>query len=527
MNQSVADVHRLRSLIFESVARPDMFGDLIAQTDAAMRDASGADLSHLAPEFEDASDAMMRSGAFGKVASETEFLFDRKARVTTCSASAVLVFGLEPGKSLVKQVGESGRAALDDLLRGRRSQASFTLFTYPRLRPVPVLAQSLSDGRFRAIAITLRWNGAIVPLLKSGYELTDAEIEVVESLFRGHQPKEIANQRGRSLETVRTQVRQICRKTDTHGHVDIVHLVYGLIATTQFIHTNQTAAEHGNFMLTLPSGRRVDIECTGPQTGKPLLFLHGCLAGRRLPDAALERFRDRRIIAPGRPGHGQTAAMDTLDIDAVVQDLFHILDHFNQPAIDVLTYDLGAPFGLRMAMSQPQRVRSLTCLAPVPPLIRLMDIWSLPVETRVFSVLSKINPSAAHFLALVGGQRILRQGPKEFGQIVFANSSFDRDMLGRDEAAQRLFWHGHAWHVECGPHGFLSDAKLSSTPWHQELSRLEPPVTFVVGKNDRNCPKGGLNRLAQRVHADVREIPDAGHSLLHASTEKWLRLVCA
>ncbi|MEO0916398.1 MAG: alpha/beta fold hydrolase, partial [Pseudomonadota bacterium] len=459
---------------------------------------------------------------YGKTSSVIEFAFDRKARLTDWTASFVSLFGLGMGESLYDRTGDSGRDALDGLLRGRRSQAAFTLFTHPRLRPVPVLAQASEDGRFRALAITLQWTDAIAPSLKSGYNLTASEIDVVHLLFQGHQPKEIAAQRETSLETVRTQIRNICHKTDTHGQSDIVHLIYGLIATTQHVQADQTAAVHGNFVLTLPSGRRMDVECSGPETGRPLLFLHGCMGGRRLSDAVRAEFSDRRIIAPGRPGHGQTPADETLSVQDVVKDLFSVLDHFGIGAVEVLTYDLGAPYGLWMAQIQPQRVLSLTCLAPVPPIVDWRAIRALPVEMRVFSVLARANPSAAHYLAVLGGQRILRQGHGDFGKIVFGRLMAERALLDRDECAQKLFWYGHAWHVERGPYGFLSDARLSSDLWSDGLSKLKAHVKFFVGVHDRNAPRANLEELAAQVGAEIVDIRDAGHSILHTSAKEWI-----
>lgn len=520
-----AQSHRLRSLIFESLARTETFGTLIQHTDATMRLDKDLSLQGFIPEFDDASDALKRTGSYGRDGNEIAFAFDHKARLTETTASFVSLFRLGPGDSLHKSLGESARSVMDALTRGHRSQAAFTLFTHPRLRPVPIFVQAVDPGRFRGVGITLRWTDALAPVLKSGYQLTDTEIDVVELLFLGHMPKEIAALRQRSPETVRTQIRKICAKTDTHGHADILHLIYGLIATTHQMRADQTAAAHGNFMLTLPGGRRMDVECSGPDGGKPLLFLHGCLGGRRLSDSLRSTFSDRRIIAPGRPGHGQTQADDSVTLRDVAQDLFHVLDHFGIRTFDILSYDLGAPFALQMAALQPDRIASLTCLAPVPPLTDWHDIWSLPVETRVFSILSRANPSAAHYLALLGGQRILREGAADFGKIVFANSPFDREQIDADETAQTLFWHGHAWHVERGPSGFLSDAKLSSTAWSTDLPRLKMPIRFLVGEHDKNAPPKGLKKLAEQVDADVLTIPGAGHGMLHTGPEIWSRLL--
>lgn len=513
--------HRLRSLIFESLARPETFGKLIAQTDTTMLRIPNDGIGAFATDFEDASDTLMRTSSYGKASSVIEFAFDRKARLTDWTAAFVSLFGLGLGESLYDRLGDSGRDVLDDLTRGRRSQASFTLFTHPRLRPVPVLAQASEKGQFRAIAVILQWTPAIGPILRSGYQLTASEVDVVELLFLGHHPKEIAAKRETSLETVRTQIRSIFRKTDTHGQSDILHLVYGLIATTQHVQADQTAAAHGNFLLTLPSGRRIDVECSGPETGRPLLFLHGSMGGRRLSEAMRAKLAGRRIIAPGRPGHGQTPADDTLNVQDVARDLFHVLDYFGIEASDVLTYDLGAPYGLWMAQLQPERILSLTCLAPVPPLVDWQVIRTLPAEMRVFSVLARANPSAAHYLAVLGGQRILRQGHGDFGKIVFGRLMEERALLDRNEDAQKLFWYGHAWHIERGPHGFLSDARLSSDRWTDGLSALEPPVKFLVGVHDRNAPRESLSGLAALVSADVVDIPNAGHSILHASPKEF------
>ncbi|MEO0917563.1 MAG: hypothetical protein AAFY31_11375, partial [Pseudomonadota bacterium] len=82
MNDREARLHRLRSLIFESLARPETFGALIEQTDTAMLNLPGNDVGAFATDFEDASGNLMRTSSYGKTSSVIEFAFDRKARLT-------------------------------------------------------------------------------------------------------------------------------------------------------------------------------------------------------------------------------------------------------------------------------------------------------------------------------------------------------------------------------------------------------------------------------------------------------------
>jgi DNA-binding CsgD family transcriptional regulator len=60
--------------------------------------------------------------------------------------------------------------------------------------------------------------------IKDIYGLTDAEAEVLRLLVAGHDSEEMAEMRGVSLDTVRTQIKRILAKTDTHGRPALVRL---------------------------------------------------------------------------------------------------------------------------------------------------------------------------------------------------------------------------------------------------------------------------------------------------------------
>ncbi len=522
MTDKDSQIAQLRSLIFESVSRNDLFDTLLTEVDGLIHAPNSTGIDVLSPDFADATATAHQAAAAGHGATDVRFRINRKGQVLGGSARAISLFSLSPGESLYDRLGESGRSVLEALCSGKRSQAMFTLFADPRPRPILVLARYADDGVIDALAILVQWNGAIAPLLRDGFALTEAEVDIVELLFQGNSPKEIARRRDRSPDTVRTQLRTICQKTDTHGISDVVHLVYGLLATVNHIQSERSAQVQGNYMVKLPNGRAMDVEVTGPVDGRPLLFLHGCLGGRRLPAKALQALSDRRIIAPGRPGHGQTRLGARTDLSDMVADLEALLDHFRVTEVDVVSYDLGAPFALWLAQRSPERIGSVLSIAPVPPLVRWTDLMALPPETRVFSILSRLNPSAARYLALLGGQRILRQGPEGFGQIVFKTSPFDRDLMQSNPDMQRMYWHGHSWHVEHGPDGFLADARLSSKAWDADLTRLSVPVKFVAGQEDRNVPPKALSSLADTVGAELIHVPGSGHSLLHADPDIWL-----
>jgi DNA-binding CsgD family transcriptional regulator len=57
------------------------------------------------------------------------------------------------------------------------------------------------------------------------FGLSKAEIAVASSLASGLSPKRIAQKTGRSYETIRSQMKQLFQKTDTHRQGELVALL--------------------------------------------------------------------------------------------------------------------------------------------------------------------------------------------------------------------------------------------------------------------------------------------------------------
>lgn len=94
-------------------------------------------------------------------------------------------------------------------------------------------ANRLSAGIARAAAIvfvadTARPLNADAALRRDLFNLTSAEIDVVQLLCEGRNVAEVAGRRGVSAETVKSQLRSILAKTGTRRQADLVRLVFGL-----------------------------------------------------------------------------------------------------------------------------------------------------------------------------------------------------------------------------------------------------------------------------------------------------------
>jgi DNA-binding CsgD family transcriptional regulator len=65
-------------------------------------------------------------------------------------------------------------------------------------------------------------------ILRALYGLTSAEVEVANGLVRGATIEEIADARGTSVATARTQLKMLLAKTDTRRQAELVRLLLRL-----------------------------------------------------------------------------------------------------------------------------------------------------------------------------------------------------------------------------------------------------------------------------------------------------------
>jgi len=68
-------------------------------------------------------------------------------------------------------------------------------------------------------------------ILQGLYDLTPAEAEILRLLAEGRSLEEVAQQRGITMNTVRSQLKQVFAKTDTRRQGELVRLVLTGVAS--------------------------------------------------------------------------------------------------------------------------------------------------------------------------------------------------------------------------------------------------------------------------------------------------------
>jgi len=115
-----------------------------------------------------------------------------------------------------------------------------------------------------------------------------------------------------------------------------------------------------------------DVRVEGPDTGRPVLLLHGYPeTGHSWGAVGASLIRaGHRLIVPDQRGYSPGArppGVAAYQVGTLANDALGILDALDISAVDVVGHDWGAIVGWCLAASNPDRVRSLTAVSVPHP----------------------------------------------------------------------------------------------------------------------------------------------------------------
>ena len=223
-------------------------------------------------------------------------------------------------------------------------------------------------------------------------------------------------------------------------------------------------------------------------SGVPVVYLHGHWATRRwLPfHEALARSVD--LIAPEHPGFGESGPLPpAATSDDVVLHYRDFLDAVVGAPAHLVGYGLGAWFAADVATWFPERVASLTVIAPFGLRIPGQPIADIFLMNPADLMAAYYHGDPTPYADLVPGVGSPQQGgAEEFAQ-----------RYGELGSAAALIWN------------MRYDLKLE-----RRLTRLEMPALVVTAGEDKIVPVGHGERWAELLSAKQVTIPDAGHAVV-------------
>jgi len=363
--------------------------------------------------------------------------------------------------------------------------------------------------------------------LKSAFSLSDAEVAIVEGLATGKSPNEVAEDRGASINTIRTQVRSALQKFEAKNIAELVGQVTGFVAnfnaSTSIARHFENAAPPSHLFregeIILPSGRRMSYVDQGSINGTPVIFLHGMTFGRKLTLDATEAatIKGWRIIAPSRPGFGETdmrppESPDAL-LDGVARDIVRLMDHLGIQKALVAGHLSGSCYATRLALRAPQRVSGVILISHIP-IWKSEYVEELPIRQRIVAQTSIKTPPLFRFICQSGAAMIRAGMGHKFLDALVRSIPADKQAVQLPQTRDLLL-EGLQHTVAQGVEGFCRDAPYTIQDWSEDLKKLKHPVTVLHGSEDFVNP---LTRIEAHMHlfqdATLDVVEDAGQFLL-------------
>lgn len=412
-----------------------------------------------------------------------------------------------------------------------------------RIRPIggtgPVILRVMpvksADERAMALVMStaLAWPPGFDAILIDAFEFTDAEIDIVRGLVEGKSVRDIAVERNRSEQTVRTQLRTVLAKTETHSQGELIRITLGLMdVTSARAAPISPRAIAGRLLpipfstMTMPGNRRFDWIEFGAPGGRPLLYLPLDYALTRWPADTEQAARQRniRVIVPIRAGFGHSGELPQKVnyCDETARDVIRLLDHLGVRRAAILCLGADVRYAMRAAALRPELFSGIvaapgTLPAATDEQYQRMDKWHRFILTN-----GRHAPKILPFLVKAGFSLARRIGKEQFFRAVNASSAGDLATFDEPIVKEAMLLGSEvslsSWHTAHA--AFAREVIDSERDWSDVVRACPVPVLMMQGDQDPQAPKQNiLERAPEFPGIEVEWLPGCGQ--LAFFQERW------
>ncbi|MEM1088005.1 MAG: alpha/beta hydrolase, partial [Pseudomonadota bacterium] len=397
---------------------------------------------------------------------------------------------------------------------------------------VEVLDEKLNRPVYR---IALRsaqsvWSPGIETLLKNAYDLSDAETDIIKSIFTCGDLKKVADQRNRSIRTIRTQLSSIYSKMNISGQIQLVILIASLLQLANLEEADRLskATIHSDVEVQSISigNRKLSYLHYGASNGIPILLLN-----TSLPPEMTDRFVDfcadnnLQIIAPFKPGSEQTTNRPT-DIGPtdLVSDYMEALKSLNIEKAVIAGTASGGLYALEFANSFPNAVEGVVLIDTGVPYTSLSEMKKLPRSIRRTMIAGRYMPKilyAPHRIVAANFKGSLK-GEARVIDYFFADSPRDKDLVKTETKFYQLTRRIISYSFD-DVDRLVSDVCRWASDWSSLLKTVskKQKVCFVHGTDNLMFPiKAIVTFCDENPNANIIQAEDEGQLQIYQRPER-------
>ncbi|MGB0959181.1 MAG: alpha/beta hydrolase [Halocynthiibacter sp.] len=508
------------------------WGNRFASAFIAQLDAAGDTLDRL--DINELSDPLER--IVSEVAGPAVVL-SPDLRVASINVEGIDSFGTNSGAFFSEdRVDSVSRKVFDAVVRAANQRGNAAQSV------IHIIDQGKEDASFHAeifliwllnqpkpyIAIRtleLAWSPATSNRLKQAFDLTDAEVEVGRQFFQLCDLSLVAEKRGVSRHTVRTQMKAILFKTGASSQADLIRL-FAMVASRQLLETRglrstwRDPLDREKIIVT-PKGRKIAWTWMGDPKGTPVIFLRGMAMGYLLPahaEVALSKARIKLLI-PSRPGYGNSSLHEEL---SPLDDNRVLLHDFMDDQGLSNCVGVGLSDGIIPILAEqdlhPDRFCALVSVGFNGCLNRAA-FKKLPVPQATLLRLGKYAPELLELIAKLGFRMMQKYGLDWYLERAHASTPLDLQICRNPETAT-LVRDACAHLAVQGTRTFVRDMQMFHAPVDCAIDRLAVPMHSLVPTEDGLFDLSEYQNLEKR-NSNITVVPveNTADLLIYQQTE--------
>jgi pimeloyl-ACP methyl ester carboxylesterase/DNA-binding CsgD family transcriptional regulator len=360
------------------------------------------------------------------------------------------------------------------------------------------------------------WDDRIAAPVQRHFGLTTAELDIVKGLVRGAGLQAIADARGRSIQTVRTQVKSLLAKTGFGSQIDLVRHVAAFRPAPSMQDVLRVGPAGGPSevqQLKTPGSGKLEYVLIGPEKGSPVLFLHGMIDSPMLSQQCHEILwcRNVRLILPARPHFGGSDGYQQGEnpTEACAAQVVRLMDSLDIDRAPVIGHMAGALYAYHLAARHPQRVSRIVSVAGAIPMTEPWQFEHMSTGHRIAGLTARRAPAILPVLVR-GGIQLLRHGREaKMLELMFRDSPVDA-AFAREPEVRALMLDRFRFVTAQGHRAFEIDVRLVAADWSAFAKTIRLPVGIVHGRHDRVVLIAGVDAFARRAGMPLWVDEEAG-----------------
>ena len=368
-------------------------------------------------------------------------------------------------------------------------------------------------------ALDLGWSDQVAATLKDSFRLTDAELEICRLLLDTRDTAQIAQVRGTSVHTVRTQLRTIFGKTETATQVDLIRMI--ALLCTNFraseIGTTGWVDPYGHEEIFLGvGGRKIAFSWTGDPEGRPALLVHGMATGYALMKDGIDELHRQgiKLYTITRPSFGNSdpGALDD-PIRHAASAIISLARYLKIESWPAIAHSAGFPPLVRAALEPAARISSILGVAAYLPYHPLENFQSFPPARKIAFRLARNSQLMADLVGRFCYRMAVANKARFLEEYMYSDCAPDREALRNPECADLVASAGR-FMIAHQHRAVAGDLRIMAADWSRDLNQCPMPIRLLHGEDDP------VNRIAEvramaAKHSGIslQAFPDCGELL--------------